>query len=182
MTNLPPFLQRTPEQIADEEARQQIARDLHLKGARQTPAEMRIGQAMLAEEAIRKNLDLIDPEAQPDVYRETEIMLAESLAEQGRYTEAAEIDPQWESMVEAIERPDDEFCDCPEDGVQTRNAQGAVTIPVPKLFIATEVLKEGQLVPLVVCAKCGQMNATPEHDPTHGLAAIETNRNEAFAN
>lgn len=169
---LPTFLQRTPEQIEAENQRQQILRDLHLKGAKQTPTEMKIAQATLAEKAIRANLQSI---TDPIVRRETELELAESLADQGRFREAAEFNPEFQRMVEAVERPDNQFCHCPEDGVQARNAQGAVTIPVPNNFVLGEVFSEkhGRIVPLVMCAKCGHLNATPEHDSSNQLGDVE---------
>lgn len=180
MTQLPTFLQRTPEQMAAEQERQKVLRDLHLKGATQTPAEQKLAHAMLREKAIRANLEQI---TDANLRRDTELELADSLAEQGRFREAATIDPQFQEMVEAVDRDDDDFCHCPEDSVQSRNAQGAVTIPIPKHFVVGEVFSEkaGKIVPLVKCAKCGTLNATESRDPTHGLAAIEKDRNEAFA-
>jgi hypothetical protein len=168
---LPSFLNRTPEQIRDEQHRQQMLRDLHLKGASQTPAEQRIARAMMAEDAIRKNLALLLPGS--DAHRATEIELAEVLAEQGKFREAAAINPEFEKFVTAVDRPDDEFCDCPPDTAQGRNAQGAVTVPVPNTFVAYEVPKDGKIVPLVQCAKCGHLNATEMHDNSNQLADVE---------
>ena len=70
MTNLPAFLNRTPEQLAAEKERQALLRDLHLKGANQSPTEQRIAQAMMQEKAIRANLELIDD---ANLRRETEL-------------------------------------------------------------------------------------------------------------
>jgi hypothetical protein len=94
---LPSFLNRTPEQIRDEQHRQQMLRDLHLKGASQTPAEQRIARAMMAEDAIRKNLALLLPGS--DAHRATEIELAEVLAEQGKFREAASTGPMTSSAT-----------------------------------------------------------------------------------
>ena len=177
---LPSFLHRTPEQIRDENARQQILRDAALKGAKQTPAEIKIGYAMMAEEAIRGNLELIDAKAQPEVYYETRMQLAEALAEQGKFADAAKIDPQYQAFADAVTRDDDEVCDCVPDTteLQGQNARGenvSQLIEIPNQFIAAEVYSEkhGKIVPLVKCAICGDINIKADHDSSHNLVEVE---------
>jgi len=175
MESLPDFLKRTPEQIASEESRQTILRDLHAKGAVQTPAEMQVGHAMAAETAIRANLAAIDRTEHPDAYAQTLSQLAEVLATQGKFMEAGSLDPQYKTLTEAVDIDDDHKCQCVGDKVQTQNARGEpITVEIPTEFVAAEVFSEkhGKIVSLVVCSRCGLANAKEDFVPAD-LSNIE---------
>jgi len=175
MESLPDFLKRTPEQLAAEESRQTILRDLAAKGAVQSPAEMQVGHAMAAETAIRANLAAIDKTEHPDAYAQTQLQLAEVLAEQGKFTEAGDLDPQYKTLMEAVDIDDDHKCECVGEKVQTRNERGEpITVEIPTEFVAQEVFSEkhGKIVPLVVCSKCGLANAKEDFVPVD-LSNIE---------
>lgn len=186
LTQLPSFLHRTPEQINDEMARQSILRGFHLKGARQNAAEIKIGQAMVAEQAIRANLKLIMKSREPEVYRETRLQLAESLANQGKFRQATNVAEKldqeyarhYRRLAKAVDRDDSETCDCATKTITAdeRNARGqAVTteIEVPNEYVAAEVFSEkhGKIMPVVVCAICGKRNV---RDLPEKLAKIKS--------
>lgn len=155
---LPEFLQRTPEQLREEEARQQKLRDLHSR-ARQTPAEQQYARAILVEPTIRMNL--MQLEKGSEAYKQTMLQLAENLSEQGRFKEAittatryadeVTLD-QYRSLQAALEADDNETCDCPDDKYRNKD--------VPGSFIAGEVFSEkhNKVMPIVRCGKCGFSN------------------------
>ena len=161
MSDLPPFLDRTPEQLEAERRRQQIAREQHLKGARQSRIEVQVARGRDREHAIRANLVEIQPET--DLHRDTIVQLADALAEQGRYAEAAELDPQWRSTAEAIERDDGERCDCTDDADRIRVGNTVQEIEIPHAIVAGEIFSDrhGGPVSLIRCVKCGHENAVP---------------------
>ena len=152
---LPSFLQRTPEQIEQENQRQQVLRDLHSR-VRQSPAEMRVGRAIFLEPTIRANFALV--KRGTPTYKETKAQLAENLAEQGRYAEAIKLaegdaKKEYKAILRAIEK--DESCNCPPQ----IHKDGQTRIEVPQDFIVQEVYSDGRIVPLKRCAQCGTENA-----------------------
>jgi hypothetical protein len=152
-----------------------VGGDLAPIDSKQSPAEMQIGQAMAAETAIRANLAAIDRDEHPDAYAQTQLQLAEVLAEQGKFTEAGDLDPQYKTLMEAVDVDDDKKCECSGDKVQTQNARGEpITVEISTEFVAQEVFSEkhGKIVPLVVCSRCGLANAKETFVPAD-LSDIE---------
>jgi hypothetical protein len=191
-TNLPNFLHRSQSQIDDERERQErMRRDFNLKGARQTPAEAAYARSFEIENSIRANLEQINPESQPEAYKQTLLQLAETKSEQGAFPEAADIAEQAGDLVAANEYRtkyaavllDDEVrCDCPAETVQVpaRGLRGEPvtrTIEIPSEFIAGQVYsqKHRTIMPLVMCANCGLVNVR-DHVDTTDYSLIETDR------
>lgn len=165
---LPPFLQRTPEQVRDEEHRQAKLRELHSPYVKQSPAEQKYARALIYEKVIKDNLKQIDKEAQPKVYAETKMQLAEALADQGEFQKAAEIAVEYgdtdtldhyQNLAAAVEADDNEVCECPEDSLRGTD--------VPNRFVAGEVYskKHGKFMPIVACGKCGFVNVKDAPTP-----------------
>lgn len=151
---LPTFLRRTPEQIAAEKARQDAIHAAQMKGARLNRSERMLSRAALAEKAIRANLAEISATQQPIVWRETMVQLAETLAEQGRFEEAAraahdggnsDLYFEYLRLEAAVWRSDRDECAC--------DASHEYTL--------REVWSEKHLalVPVKTCAVCGLTNA-----------------------
>jgi hypothetical protein len=120
---------------------------------------------------------------------EEEARLAEALAMTGRYREAADTHPQkamakhYEAIAEAIERDDDEECDCPP--MKKRKMKDGREIEVPRRHIAQRVFSpvHGRLVELESCTTCAHMNARPARGVlAAALVAQEANRGAAMAN
>lgn len=185
--NLPAFLHRTDEQLAEERERQErMRRDLRLKGARQTPAEIAYARAFELEPVIRGNLEQIDKNLHPGAYNETLLQLAEVRAGQGDFTEASnlaaeaenpEMATEYASLHLAVALDDDVTCNCPAETVRVRTPQGQASADIPPTFVATEVYsqKHGRAMPLVRCANCGFQNVQESPTPPD-LSAIERDR------
>jgi len=152
--NLPPFLMRTPQQLGAEKARQDTARAAHSRGARLSRAERMLSRASLVENAIRANLAQLDRRKQAGAWRETMVQLAEALAEQGKFEEAAQTakeagntDLYYECLRldAAVWRNDSDDCNC------DRAHQ----------FTLREIWSEKHraLVPVKTCAVCNLANA-----------------------
>lgn len=153
--NLPKFLERTDEELA-EEAKVQEIRRASFSRAKLTPEERLVGRGALLEETARGNLAAGDSEI-------SETQLSEALAMQGRYIEAAkhapipEMKEHYEAISAAIEMDDDEKCPCEDiEG----NVEG-VDISITPRFTAKEVFSQrhGKAVSLIRCVKCGDTNA-----------------------
>jgi hypothetical protein len=158
---LPPFLRLPTEKIREDQFRQDKLRELHSPHIKQTAAEQKYARALIYEKVIRENLKHIDKEAQPKVYAETKMQLAEALADQGEFQKAAEIAVEYgdtdtldhyQNLAAAVEADDDEVCECPEDSLRGTD--------IPNRFVAGEVYskKHGKIVPVVACGKCGYVN------------------------
>ncbi len=186
-TALPSFLHRTAEQIETENNRQATLSDLHLKGAKQSPAEERYAQAMLQEKAIRANLEAINEAEHPEAYQQTLLQLAEVLADQGKFDEAlsvtAGVDDEaathYQQLANGVAMDDEETCDCPPETttLQERNARGeavTTTVEIPTEFVAGEVYsaEKGKVVAIMKCSKCGFTNIKDAPAPPD-LSAIE---------
>lgn len=191
-TSLPTFLHRSQSQIDEERHRQErMRRDLNLKGAKQTPAEMAYARSFELEDTIRGNLEQIDRENHPDVYHETLLQLAEVKADQGLFAEAADIAEgsgnlaianDYRAKHAAIYLDDDISCDCDTQtvNVQSRGLRGepiTETVEVPNEFVVQEVYsqKHARIMPLVKCANCGTMNVRDHKDVTD-YSKIEIDR------
>lgn len=87
--------------------------------------------------------------------------LAEVLAEQGRYTEAIEVCPddarrlEYRAIKNAIERPDDEVCDCPDEQIVTRS--GTIVSPAVMNMGTVYSDKHASMMPVMQCRICGDL-------------------------
>jgi hypothetical protein len=147
MDSLPQW--RTPptdEEVAKALARRaEVERLLEVR-ARLSPEEKDLAFAIRVEATARAQIELLESEGQPaDLQRQT---LAQALMDQGRLEEVAEV---WPGMggdaargMAAIERPDEEFCECGRE----------------YWFVKKRVftVKRGWLY-LMKCSKCGELNA-----------------------
>lgn len=147
-----------------EEDRAQEIRRASFTRANLTEAERLVGQGALWEETAWGNLEAA--RGKSAAARElAENQLADALAMQGKYAEAAEMHhdkhmrKRYRDTAAAIERPDDEECKCKP----ARAESHGVEIAVPTTHIARMVFsrKHGAMVGLEVCDKCGKRNARP---------------------
>lgn len=157
---LPPDLKflDDPKRIA-EDLRLQEIRQAGFSRARLTEAERLVQQGSLIEETARGNI--IAAEGDEEALQMHRSQLAHGLALQGRYGEAAQHHPDeamradYVRIADAIQRPDDEKCDCPDDETDT------LTI-TPRFSERTVMsVRHGGAVQLVTCRKCGHTNARP---------------------
>lgn len=174
-SQLPKWLQRTEAELVEEARTQEQRRAGHTR-AHLTDAERLVSRGALLEETARGNLAAGDTTATAQ--------LAEALAMQGRYAEAAEHHPDekmkqdYLSIQAAIEMDDEERCDCPD----TETDELTIT---PR-FNARSVFsaKHGDTVALVTCSKCGHVNARPARSRllsqqaamNQNLAAVKSNQ------
>jgi hypothetical protein len=189
-SKLPTFLHRSAEQIqAETERQERPRRDLALKGARQTPAEIAYARSFEIEKAVRANLAQIEPNT--EAYRQTTLQLAEVLADQGKFAEASDLAASAGDEVAAAEyadrhnaliADDDMVCECPADTVTvqtrgTRNEPITRTVEIPNEYIAGEVYSQvhERIMPLVKCGHCGFANIKT-HNANTDLSLIETDR------
>lgn len=132
--------------------------------ALRSPEQKRMGHAIGIEETRRVQLE--DDRFNEEERKILRKQLAASLIAQGRLDEALELSPEDEHLIrpliEAINRPDDEECDCIENGFPLD--------AVGRIFS----IKHGGEVYLTTCANCGFMNARPTLRPA--LLALEEAR------
>lgn len=149
----PVWLRGTPEDQAAE-AQRQAALRASFSRAKLTEEEQLIGRGHLLEETARGNIEAAADNA--EVRQLAEAHLAEALAMQGRYHEAAEASPkrrqEYEAIGAALEMDDSEKCDCPDvaTGLTPRFERARIFSPI-----------HGQVVSLVECQTCGHVNARP---------------------
>jgi len=152
------WLKGTPEQQQAEAERQALALASHTR-AHLTEAERLIGRGQLLERTARLNL-----ESATDDTRELALsQLADALAMQGRYQEAAAYHPNeerqeyFENLITALEMPDDEKCECADSEAKLNG----VDLEITPRFEATRIFSpiHNDVVSLVTCAKCGHQNA-----------------------
>jgi hypothetical protein len=152
----PVWLSGTKEEQAAEEQRQSLMRASFTR-AHLTEAERLVGRGALLEQTAIGNL------ATPNDLARSQY--ADALAMQGQYQLAAEIHPgaerrkYFESIINAIEMPDLEKCDCPDSAIKVGDLDLAITPRFESTRIFSSV--HGDLVSLVVCQKCGHANARP---------------------
>lgn len=128
-----------------------------------TEAERLVGQGALWEETARGNLEA--SRGKNAAARQlAENQLADALAMQGKYAEAAVTHhdkyarKQYRDIAKAIDKPDEDLCDCKPK----KHTLNGVEIAVPTTHIARMVFsrKHGAVVGLEICA-CGKANARP---------------------
>lgn len=186
--SVPSFITTTEERRLAEQERQRIARDLHLKGARQTPAERDFARAIWAEKVIRNNLKALgkNKRKNKDAIIQTKLQLSEVLATQGKFSEAGKLIKgldkdaykHYRSLQDALVRDDDATCPCKGHpiNVQTRTARGPVveTVVIPSENVVAEVYstRHRKMMPLVRCS-CGTMNITGNTPAVPNLVEAE---------
>lgn len=151
--NLPRWLQRTEAEVAEEQ-KTQAERQAGFTRAKLTEGERLIQRGVLLEETARGN---IAAGAGDDALAQ----LAEGLALQGRYEEAAMRHPdeamrtEYQRISQAIEMDDSEKCACLDD-----ETEGLTITPrySERMVFST---KHGAAVSLITCRKCGHSNARP---------------------
>lgn len=128
----------------------------------------RIARARQFEQGIIGQVEWL--QTQPDSDLKTQRMnafmdrLGELAAEQGDYVRAVEVSysperrEHYQKVVDAIGQPNTEHCDCPPD-VETDIAHRKEFQSPAMMHAATIVSKDGNLLNLQVCRKCGFMQA-----------------------
>lgn len=194
-----PFL-ADPKREAEDARLQEIRRASHTR-SKLTEEERLVARGMALEEIARANLatQLEVREAGNNrrakggatltMVDQESARLAEALAMQGKYREAAEVHPwktvgnQYAEVADAIERDDDDECDCPP--TKKRKLKSGQEVEAPQRFIKRRVFSptHGKLVELEACAGCGFLNARPARGVVLAMrTAQESNRAAAQAN
>lgn len=157
------WLQGTEAQQQAERERQALALAAHSR-AKLSESERLIGRGALLEATARANL-----EQSAGVDKEARILaqnqLADALAMQGRYSEAAETHndkhrrKHFRDIGKALEMDDNEKCKCPDTKAKIDGAELSITPRFEQARIFSPV--HNDLVSLVRCRKCGHLNARP---------------------
>ena len=156
----PVWLVGSPEEQAAEEQRQALMCASFTR-AKLTEEERLIGRGALLEATARGNL-----EQSKGKNKEARILhenqLAEAVAMQGRYVEAAEIHndkrarKHYRDIIKAIEKPDEEKCKCQDSKAKMGELELSITPRFERARIFSPV--HGEVVSLVECGKCGHKN------------------------
>lgn len=159
----PIWLKGTDVEQAAEAQRQALALASHSR-AKLSDAERLIGRGQLLETTARQNLS--DAKGQDKEARVlAQSQLADALAMQGQYAEAAKIHPDkhrrkyFRDLGKAIEKPDDEKCKCRDKHIEINKQPVDLTPRLERARIFSPV--HGEVVSLVECLKCGHKNARP---------------------
>lgn len=158
--SLPPFLRRDREAIEADEQAQELRRASFGRG-HLTEAERNVSHGMVLEDIALSNLPLARNEE--DLKRE-QLRYSEGLELQGRLIEAADAHPledeqvRLRSVADAIDKDDDEFCNCGTTTARVGNEDVKVHphYEVKKVYSR----KHGKIVSLVGCTACGELNAS----------------------
>ena len=154
---LPDFLLLPEADVARELKRQEnLRRDFNSR-ARLSPAEIETARALVLEQNLRETLRTQEGR---EIRRQTKNQLADVVAAQGRFIEAAELTTDRDALeffqkaALAIFYPEEGECDCGER-VET---VGQNRIKLPKYRVIKQVynLKLGQFGYLVECNACGE--------------------------
>jgi hypothetical protein len=158
----PVWLKGSPEQQAADAEAQEIARASFGRG-HLSEAERLVGRGKLLEATARGNLKASGRHKEPRKLAESQ--LADALAMQGKYSEAAETHPDpertkyFQRIIAALEMPDDKKCHCKDTTAKIDDQNIAVTPRFERAKIFSPIHRE--LVSLVECSKCGHLNARP---------------------
>lgn len=177
--NFPSYLSRTDAEIEQERLTQEQRRAGYSRATLTREEEM-ISRGELLERTARGNLDAIQKDkeywsegirlmgheltrAEELAIQENEELerLAQALALQGRFTEAAthsvEQKDHYLGIVNAIAMDDSIKCDCPD----TKGKIGEQEVSITPRYVAKEVysINHKKVVSLVVCNSCGHANA-----------------------
>lgn len=152
----PVWLKGSPQEQEAENQRQAALRASFTR-AKLTEAEEMIGRGHLLEQTARGNIEAArGKDAEARVLAENQ--LAEALAMQGRFAEAADEHhdavkrAEFRAVGKAMEMDDGEKCDCPD-------IEGSITPRFERRRIFSPV--HGEVVSLVECQTCGHVNARP---------------------
>lgn len=167
---IPIWLRRTPEQQAADQALQERLRQAQGPGRRPSRLEAQLIRAEAIKQSATAHLRHLysDPEANPAHVITAEAQLADALAMEGNFRSAAVLHPndeqsaRYEAIAEAVERDDDERCNCPITTVPDPAASNRTITLVPDTI--DEIVfsaKHRKLMPLVRCTQCGDMNVRP---------------------
>lgn len=173
------ILYRTPEQIAKEEAEQAQAKAAMWTRIKPNSFESLVIQGIKTVMFARTQLEVLDNSEEARVNQELE-RLSEGYAMQGLYMEASEICPNPEKakrfrlIHEALERENDKTCPCDDDIKSDPLSGKQVLIQSDGIQEKVVDLRTRTVVPLIVCRKCGFMNAQPLNsaNPKHALLAL----------
>lgn len=165
---LHPSIQALLAKPTTEDEKVQEMRRASYTRANLTEAERLIGRATTLQDTALANLQAAVRDGNEEQAQLERWHLADALAMSGDLEGASHIHPikeerdRLKAEQEAIDRPDDEMCECQP---QRANLDG-VDIEVPTTHIAKMIYspKHGDLVGLEVCA-CGAMNARPVTTP-----------------
>jgi hypothetical protein len=171
---IPIWLRRTPEQQAGDRAYQDELRSAQGPGMRPNPTEQHLLRAAAVRRSAEAQLRQLRLDKNPDpVHVEAaEAQLAEALAMQGHYAEAAELHPEPEhaeryaAIAAAIDRPDDApTCNCKVESANNEILGQPVIITGEHVSEMVFSPKHRRMMPLVACANCPGMNVkpAPEH-------------------
>ena len=153
----PVWLVGSEEEQKAEAERQRLAKASFTR-ARLTESERLIGRGRLLEMTARQNLARA---GERDTLPKTQ--LAEALAMQGRYVEAAETHPDpdrkshFENIVRALEMDDSEKCNCEDTQAKVNGVELSLTPRFESARIFSPV--HNKVVSVIICSKCGHMNA-----------------------
>lgn len=156
MEPLPDFLQLSDDDLEREKQRQdRLRRDFNSR-VKQAPVQEEMARAMILEESLQTSLTNADA----DIRDHIADRLADNLAAQGRFVEAAttasneDLRTFYKKAAEAIYDNSECACDGKIESV------GQTRIQLPKYRVLKEIysLKSGQFGFLVECNACGQWN------------------------
>lgn len=161
--DFPVWLKGTKEQQEAETERQRLALAAHSRG-HLSDAERLVGRGVLLEQTARQNLEIAKGRN-----KEARILaqnqLAEGLALQGKYAEAAETHTDrvtrkyYRDIVRAINKPDEDRCKCKDSQAKMNGVDLSITPRFERDKVFSPV--HGKIVSLVECSKCGDLNARP---------------------
>lgn len=133
---------------------------------------------------LTENYDVINPVERDKRFRAAFVNLTEALIRQGKLFDAIEVAWQGHHIgadtikllqmatdyVEAINRPDDDFCNCGDVVIEQENRKvfgDVVTVEVlPTLNVVGSVPSykhNGEIADIVRCSICGRLNAVPRN-------------------
>jgi hypothetical protein len=171
--DLPDFLQLSEDAVKREEERQRRLRQEFGTRARQTPAEMEAARALIVEDSLRKAL------ATGEETERVSNQLAENLAMQGRFLEAAQtaVDEQAKEYYQkAFDALTSGECDCaPKTTIVDHHR-----IQLPKYRVIKEIysIPAGHFGFLSECSRGGHWcflsnNPVPPAEPQNDLERLK---------
>lgn len=159
----PVWLKGTEQEQAAEAERQALALASHSR-AKLSEAERMVGRGQLLEKTAQENLD--QAKGRDKAARIlAQSQLADALAMQGRYAEAAQVHPDkhrrkhFRDLGKAIEKPDEEKCRCKDKHISIDKQPVDLTPRFERARIFSPV--HGEVVSVVECLKCKHTNARP---------------------
>jgi predicted nucleic-acid-binding Zn-ribbon protein len=155
---LPSWLARSDTEIAKDEQYQAMRRASFTR-AKLTEGERLVSRGASLERTAKGNLRIAQEQNNhAQITRET-ANLADALAMQGRYEEAAQLHPsedareRYSQIQKAIDLDDSEKCKCPDTVTDD--------LSLTPRFSARTIysLKHKKTISVITCSKCGHMNA-----------------------